>query len=285
MLTIRTVDGFRAWRAGQEGSIGLVPTMGAFHAGHLSLIDAARADNDRVVVWLFVNPSQFDESADLEAYPRDEARDARLAAEHGADVLLAPSADEVYPPGFATTITVTGVTDAYEGASRPGHFAGVATVVCKMLNLVGADRAYFGAKDAQQVALVRRLVRDLDIDTDIVARPIVREDDGLAMSSRNVHLSPAEREQAAAISRALRAGATAADPESAASAVLRDAGIEPEYVALVDPDTFAPPNGSAPTRALLAVAARVGRTRLIDNMVVTSPRGGACDVLAGERPR
>lgn len=264
MLTLRTVAELRAWRAQQSGSVGLVPTMGAFHAGHLSLIDAARADNDHVVVWLFVNPSQFDEQSDLADYPRDEERDARLAAEHGADVLLAPSVDEVYPPGFATTVTVTGVTDAYEGAHRPGHFAGVATVVCKMLNLVGPDRAYFGAKDAQQVALVRRLVADLDIPTEVVVLPIVREPDGLALSSRNVHLSADERERATAISRGLRAAAAASDPDLLLT-TLRDAGIEPEYVAVVDPDTFQPARNG---RALIAVAARVGTTRLIDNMEV-----------------
>lgn len=266
MLTVRTVAELRQWRGQARGSVGLVPTMGAFHAGHLSLIDAARAENDHVVVWLFVNPTQFNEAADLAAYPRDEARDAELAREHGADVLLAPDVGEVYPPGFATTVTVAGLGDVYEGAHRPGHFAGVATVVSKMLNLVRADRAYFGAKDAQQVALVRRLARDLDIGTEIVALPIVREPDGLAMSSRNVHLSPAEREQALAINRALRAATTSPDPEVAAVTALRDAGLEPEYVAVVDPDTFeAPTNG----RALIAVAARVGTTRLIDNMEVS----------------
>ncbi|MEA2171244.1 MAG: pantoate--beta-alanine ligase [Solirubrobacteraceae bacterium] len=265
MLTLRTVAELRAWRHSVEGSVGLVPTMGAFHAGHLSLIDAARRDNDHVVVWLFVNPAQFNEQADLAAYPRDEADDARLAEEHGADVLLAPGVDEVYPPGFATTVTVAGLGDTLEGAHRPGHFAGVATVVTKMLNIVGADRAYFGAKDAQQVALVRRLVADLNIPTEIVTLPIVREPDGLALSSRNVHLSPAEREQATALSRALRQAA-AGDRESAQDSVLttlRDAGIEPEYVAVVDPETFAPATNG---RALIAVAARVGTTRLIDNV-------------------
>jgi pantoate--beta-alanine ligase len=267
MLTIRTVAELRAWRATQEGSVGLVPTMGAFHAGHLSLIDAARRDNDHVVVWLFVNPAQFNEQADLAAYPRDEARDAQLAAEHGADVLLAPDADEVYPPGFATTVTVRGLGDTLEGAHRPGHFAGVATVVTKMLNIVGADRAYFGAKDAQQVALVRRLVADLNIPTDIVTLPIVREPDGLALSSRNVHLSPAEREQASALSQALHAAASAPRAEAAerATEVLRAAGVEPEYVAVVDPETFKPATNG---RALIAVAARVGTTRLIDNITV-----------------
>ncbi len=273
MLTFRTVAELRGWRRTQSGTVGLVPTMGAFHAGHLSLIDAARAANDRVVVWLFVNPSQFNESADLAAYPRDEARDAALAREHGADVLLAPGVDEVYPPGFATTVTVGGLGDVFEGAHRPGHFAGVATVVTKMLNLVRADRAYFGAKDAQQVALVRRLVRDLDIETDIVALPIVREENGLAMSSRNVHLSAAERERATALSRALRKAATSGDRDAdvlrdRVLTTLRDAGLEAEYVAVVDPDTFeAPVNG----RALIAVAARVGGTRLIDNMEVAAP--------------
>jgi pantoate--beta-alanine ligase len=265
VLTVRTVAELREWRRGRSGSVGLVPTMGAFHAGHLSLIDAARRDNDHVVVWLFVNPAQFNEEADLAAYPRDEERDAGLAAEHGADVLLAPSADEVYPPGFATTVTVAGLGDTLEGAHRPGHFAGVATVVTKMLNIVAADRAYFGAKDAQQVALVRRLVADLNIPSEIVTLPIVREPDGLALSSRNVHLSPDERQRAKALSQALHAAAAAprADAVERAEAVLHDAGVEPEYVAVVDPDTFSPAiNG----RALIAVAARVGTTRLIDNL-------------------
>jgi pantoate--beta-alanine ligase len=263
MLTVRTIAELRAWE--RTGTVGLVPTMGAFHEGHLSLIDAARAENDHVVVWLFVNPAQFNEQADLAAYPRDEARDAALAAAHGADVLLAPSVDEVYPPGFATTVTVEGLGDRLEGAHRPGHFAGVATVVTKMLNLVGADRAYFGAKDAQQVALVRRLVADLNIATEIVTLPIVREPDGLALSSRNVHLSREERERALALSRALREAAAAPRDEAAAraSAVLRDSGVDPEYVAVVDPDTFQPATNG---RALIAVAARVGSTRLIDNL-------------------
>jgi pantoate--beta-alanine ligase len=263
VLTLRTVAEMRAWP--RTGSVGLVPTMGAFHEGHLSLIDAARAQNDHVVVWLFVNPAQFNEAADLAAYPRDEARDAALAAEHGADVLFAPAVEEVYPPGFATSVSVGGLGDTLEGAHRPGHFTGVATVVTKMLNLVRPDRAYFGAKDAQQVALVRRLVADLDIPSEVVTLPIVREPDGLALSSRNVHLTPAEREQAAAINRALRAAAEAPDPADTALSVLRDAGIEPEYVAVVDPETFEAPSNR---HALIAVAARVGTTRLIDNMEV-----------------
>ena len=270
MLTIRTVAEMRAWP--RTGSVGLVPTMGAFHDGHLSLIDAARRENDHVVVWLFVNPSQFNEAADLEAYPRDEARDAALAAEHGADVLFAPAVAEVYPPGFATTVTVAGIGDTLEGAHRPGHFAGVATVVAKMLNMVRPDRAYFGAKDAQQVALVRRLVADLDIPAEIVTLPIVRDADGLALSSRNVHLGPQERERATMLSRALRAAADSGERDAAAieaivRTTMRNAGVDPEYVAVVAPETFEPV-ATVNGHALIAVAARVGTTRLIDNIEI-----------------
>ena len=270
MLTIRTVAEMRAWR--RSGSVGLVPTMGAFHDGHLRLIDAARRENDHVVVWLFVNPAQFDEAADLAAYPRDEQRDAALAREHGADVLFAPGVDEVYPRGFSTTVDVRGLADVLEGAHRPGHFAGVATVVTKMLNMVGPDRAYFGAKDAQQVALVRRLVADLDIPVEIVTLPTVRERDGLAMSSRNVLLTPDERERAASLSRALHAAAGSGERDAdrlrdIVSAGMRDAGVEPEYVAVVAPDTFTPV-AAVNGRALIAVAARVGSTRLIDNIEI-----------------
>jgi pantoate--beta-alanine ligase len=270
VLTLRTVGEVRAWP--RSGSVGLVPTMGAFHDGHLSLIDAARRENDHVVVWLFVNPAQFDEAGDLAAYPRDEARDAALAAEHGADVLFAPAVEEVYPEGFATTVTVGGLGDTLEGAHRPGHFAGVATVVTKMLNMVRPDRAYFGAKDAQQVALVRRLVRDLDIPTAIVTLPTVREADGLALSSRNVHLDPQARERAAALSRGLRAARESGERDAAAlrlivETTIRAAGVEPEYVAVVAPETFAPVT-TVNGRALIAVAARVGTTRLIDNIAI-----------------
>jgi len=272
MLTIRTVGEMRAWP--RTGTVGLVPTMGAFHAGHLRLIDAAREQNDHVVVWLFVNPAQFDEAADLAVYPRDEGRDAALAAAHGADVLFAPSADEVYPAGFATTVTVAGLTDTLEGAHRPGHFAGVATVVAKMLNMVGPDRAYFGAKDAQQVALVRRLVADLDIPAEVVALPTVREPDGLALSSRNVHLDAGERERAGALSRGLRQAAASGERDAAAleaivRSALAQARVEPEYVALVSPDDFSPLAAVNGRPALLAVAARVGTVRLIDNTEVS----------------
>ncbi|HEX8206383.1 MAG TPA: pantoate--beta-alanine ligase [Solirubrobacteraceae bacterium] len=280
MRTVRTVAEVRAAVAAQRadgGTVALVPTMGAFHDGHLALMRAARERAALVVVWLFVNPTQFNEASDLAAYPRDEARDAALAAAEGVDVLFAPPAEEVYPSGFATTITVEGLGDVLEGEHRPGHFAGVATVVAKMLNMVGPDVALFGAKDAQQVALVRRLVRDLDIPVRIETVDTVREPDGLALSSRNVHLAPDERERAVGLSRALAAAAEAVGTgerdavrlRGAAEAVLRDHGVEPEYVAIVHPETFEPVrrvNG----HVLVAVAARVGSTRLIDNRAITT---------------
>jgi pantoate--beta-alanine ligase len=250
--------------------------MGAFHAGHHSLIRAARAAHDELVVSLFVNPAQFNEAADLAAYPRDEARDAAEAAALGADVLFAPPVEEIYPPGFSTTVHVAGLTDVLEGAHRgAAHFDGVCTVVTKLLNIVAPDAAYFGQKDAQQLAVVRRLVRDLDLPVRIEGLPTVRDDDGVALSSRNAHLSPAERERARALSRGLRAAAAlvaAGERDggplvAAEHAELAAEGIEPEYVALVDPDSF-----EALTRldgrALLAVAARVGATRLIDNVLL-----------------
>lgn len=274
MRIVRDVASVRA-AVSDTGVVGLVPTMGAFHEGHLSLIRAARATCDVVVVWLFVNPTQFNESADLSAYPRDEERDAALAAECGADVLFAPDVETVYPAGFATTVTVGGLADVLEGASRPGHFAGVATVVAKMLNMVGPDVAFFGAKDAQQVAVVRRMVADLDIPTRIEVLPTVRDADGLAMSSRNVRLDPGQRRRATALHRGLTAASTAvALGERDAAALVRTveeelarAGIVAEYIAVVDPD-FAPVH-TIRRPALIAVAARVGATRLIDNIEVT----------------
>jgi pantoate--beta-alanine ligase len=263
-------------------SIGLVPTMGAFHGGHHALMRAARDRCDEVVVSLFVNPAQFEETADLAAYPRDEARDAGEAAELGVDVLFAPPAEEVYPPGFATAVRVEGLADVLEGAHRgAGHFAGVCTVVAKLLNVVTPDVAFFGQKDAQQVAVVRRMVRDLDLPVALDVVPTVREADGLAMSSRNRRLDPGERDRALALSRALRAAERAVTAgERDAAAIERSArgamgGVEPEYLALVDPDSFEPVqhvNG----RVLVAVAARIGATRLIDNTLVhtaATPRG------------
>jgi pantoate--beta-alanine ligase len=279
MRTVRTVAEVRAAvatarRAGR--SVGLVPTMGAFHAGHHALMRAARERCDEVVVWLFVNPTQFNEQSDLAAYPRDEQRDAAQAAELGVDVLFAPGVEEVYPPGFATTIRVDGLGDVLEGAERgPGHFAGVCTVVAKMFNMVQPDLAFFGQKDAQQVAVLRRMVRDLDIPVELVVIPTVREPDGLALSSRNVHLSPEDRRRAIALSRALKAAETtvAAGERDAATIAARARramdDVEPEYLALVDPDSFLPIN-NVNGRVLVAVAARVGDTRLIDNTIITT---------------
>ena len=279
MRTVRTVADLRAAlrdarRA--EQTIGLVPTMGALHAGHLSLVRAARAENDVVVVSLFVNPTQFNEAADLDAYPRDEARDTEAAAAAGTDLLFAPSADEVYPPGFATTVRIAGLTEHLEGEHRGvAHFEGVATVVCKLLNMAQPDVAYFGQKDAQQAAVIRRLVRDLDIPVRIAVQPTVREPDGLALSSRNVHLKGADRERALALRRALDAAAETVaagerDPhavERAGRAAMARLGVEAEYVALVCPDDLRPVE-RVDGDVLVAVAARVGPTRLIDNTIL-----------------
>ncbi|HEY6694113.1 MAG TPA: pantoate--beta-alanine ligase, partial [Solirubrobacteraceae bacterium] len=277
MKTVRTVADVRAHVAAVRAagrSVGLVPTMGAFHGGHHALMRAARAQCDEVVVWLFVNPTQFEEASDLAAYPRDEARDAAEAAELGMDVLFAPSIEEVYPPGFATTVRVEGISDVLEGAERgPGHFAGVCTVVTKMLNMVAPDVAFFGQKDAQQIAVLRRMVRDLDMPVRLAVIPTVREPDGLALSSRNTRLDAGERRRAVALSRGLRAAeaAVAAGERDAAAiaAAARAAmdAVEPEYLALVDPDSFQPVQ-NVNGRVLVAVAARIGATRLIDNAII-----------------
>ena len=237
-----------------DGEVGLVPTMGALHAGHVALFRAARAENDTVVASLFVNPAQFDERSDLAAYPRDEARDAEIAELEGVDVLFAPGPDEMYPAGFGTWVDVdeTGA----EGTARPAHFRGVATVCLKLFNIVRPRRAYFGQKDAQQAIVVRQLVRDLDLNIGIRVIPTVRDTDGLALSSRNVRLSPAERERALGLPRALAKAAGSADPIAAARAELN--GLTPDYVELLD---------LAGAR-ILAAAVRVGSTRLIDNVLL-----------------
>ena len=284
MNTIRTVAELRAElleprRAGRR--IGLVPTMGAFHEGHLSLMRRARQDCDLVVVSLFVNPTQFNDPTDLDAYPRDSDRDAGLAAEIGVDYLFAPLAEEVYPPGFATTVSVSGLTETLEGAHRGrAHFDGVATVVTKLLNMVSPDVAYFGQKDAQQALVIKRLVRDLDIPVAIEVCPTVREPDGLAMSSRNVHLSPADRARAAALHRALRAAADVVsagerDPSAArerALAELTRDGIEPEYIELVSADGLALIE-RIDGDVLAVLAAPLGGTRLIDNQLIQTRNG------------
>ncbi len=281
MRTLRTIAEVRAALADRRRSgetIALVPTMGYLHDGHLALIAAARDAADVVVVSLFVNPTQFDDAGDLAAYPRDEARDAQLASEAGADLLFAPQPDEIYPAGFATQVRVEGqLTDTLEGAQRgPEHFHGVTTVVCKLLNIVGPDVAFFGAKDAQQALVVRRMVTDLDMPTRIELVPTVREPDGLARSSRNVRLVDGQRHRALALSRALRAAqdAVAAGTRDAAAvtgaarAAFSDFDVEPEYLALVDPESLAPVD-AVDQETLLAVAARVGEVRLIDNTILS----------------
>lgn len=282
MITARTVADIRAavWKARRDGaSIGLVPTMGAFHDGHLSLMRRAREQCDRVVVSLFVNPAQFNDQADLDRYPRDERRDAALAAGAGVDFLFTPPVEQVYPRGFATTVSIAGVAESLEGAHRGrGHFDGVATVVTKLFNIVSPDVAYFGQKDAQQVAVIRQLVRDLDMPVRIEACPTVREPDGLAMSSRNVMLSGTERERATALHHALAAAresvavgerdATAV--RAAAIATLTSRGIEPEYFELVSAETLVPVR-RIDGEVLALVAARVGATRLIDNDTIRTP--------------
>ncbi|HEX7291122.1 MAG TPA: pantoate--beta-alanine ligase [Conexibacter sp.] len=280
MRTIRTVAELRTELAASrraDRTIGLVPTMGAFHAGHVSLMQRARQDSDVVVVSLFVNPAQFGPSEDLAAYPRDEARDAAIAEQAGVDVLFAPPVAEVYPDGFQTSVAVGALAEPLEGAQRPGHFDGIATVVTKLLNMVGPDVAFFGQKDAQQALIVRRVVRDLDIPVRIEVCPTVREADGLAMSSRNAYLAPAERERAIALRRALDAAEQAvAAGERDASAVATAAraamnrfDVEPEYLALVAADTLAPVD-TIDGEVLVALAARVGSARLIDNVLITA---------------
>ena len=229
-----------------ESEIGLVPTMGAFHQGHLALFRAARAENTVVVASLFVNPAQFGEGEDLERYPRDEERDTRLAEEAGIDVLYVPDAEEIYPPGFETWVDVERLGSILEGDHRPGHFRGVATVCLKLFNLVRPTRAYFGQKDAQQVAVVRRMVQDLAVPVEIRVVPTVRDEDGLALSSRNAYLSPDDRKRALSLPRAL----AARDPS------LLD-GLEVDYFEEAD---FEP--------RVLAAAVRVGGARLIDNVVL-----------------
>lgn len=276
MRILRTIAEVRDAVRATTGTVGLVPTMGAFHDGHLSLMRAAREQNDLVVVSLFVNPTQFGQNEDLSSYPRNEQDDAARAEQEGVDILFAPEPAEIYPDGFATSIHVSGITEMLDGATRgPHHFDGVATVVTKLFGIVRPDVAYFGQKDAQQVAVVRRLVRDLDLDVRIEVCPIVREADGLAMSSRNVYLDPDARRRATALSRGLDdASALAAAGERDATTLigavrrmLAHVDIEPEYVELRDLNDLSPIT-HLDGDALLAVAARVGAARLIDNHIL-----------------
>jgi pantoate--beta-alanine ligase len=284
LRTVRTVAALRAAVAAARRcgrSIGLVPTMGSLHEGHLSLVRAAREQCGFVVVSLFVNPSQFGPGEDFARYPRDEHRDAQLAAAAGADLLFAPPVEEVYPQGFATSVEVTGLTGVLCGAPASrgrSHFTGVTTVVTKLLNICAPDVAFFGQKDYQQSVVVRRLVRDLDIPVRIEVCPTVREPDGLALSSRNAYLDPAQRERAGGLSRALRAAAEVVDAgagreqvKAAALEVLSAAGVEPEYLEVLRAEDLAAPRWEPGERVVVAVAAPVGRARLIDNTVIELP--------------
>ena len=287
METISDVPRLRRLVAGwrREGAVvGFVPTMGALHEGHLSLVRLARERADRVVASVFVNPAQFGPGEDFTRYPRAPERDAALLAGAGCDLLFLPAAETIYPPGHATFVEPAGAARGLEGERRPGHFRGVATVVTQLFALVQPDVAVFGEKDAQQLAVVRQLVRDLHLPVEIVAGPTVRESDGLAMSSRNAYLSAAEREAAAVLYRALRAGeALVAAGERRADRVC--AGIrevlagEPraavDYVAVVDADTFQPVEELGGGNLVLPIAVRVGGTRLIDNLRLRIPAPGA----------
>jgi pantoate--beta-alanine ligase len=286
MRIVRSTEELREALAGprREGKrIGLVPTMGYFHEGHLSLMRRARADCEVVVVSLFVNPTQFGPGEDLDSYPRDQARDAGLAEREGVDLLWTPDAAQVYPEGFATTVEVGGeLSGVLEGDPEhrgPSHFRGVTTVVAKLFNSVQPDVAYFGRKDAQQALIIERMTRDLDFPVEIEVLPTVREEDGIAMSSRNAYLDPEQRERATAIGRALRAAERAArEGETSVGALvavakeeLGNAGIEPEYVEARSAEDLSPVAELNGRPVLMAVAARIGRARLIDNVVITSP--------------
>lgn len=281
MRILTTLDELRQardeWARG--GDIGLLPTMGYLHAGHLSLARAARAENEVVVASIFVNPTQFGPNEDLARYPRDLPRDTDLLASAGVDAIFAPTPETMYPAGFSTWVEPSGpLTEHLEAARRPGHFRGVATIVTKLLLVVGPTRAYFGQKDAQQVAVVRRMIADLNLPVELRVGPTIREHDGLAMSSRNVYLSPEQRAAATALYRALQAGRAASDGAEATADGVRQAmrsviDAEPlitlDYAEVCDPDTCAPlDTPRAP--ALLAIAARLGATRLIDNMLLRS---------------
>jgi pantoate--beta-alanine ligase len=277
MITVTTLPELRQARTRLAGPVGFVPTMGFLHDGHISLVRAARAECAAVAASIFVNPTQFGPNEDFAAYPRDLARDLRLLKEAGADLVWIPTPEELYPAGFQTWVTVEEVARPLEGAMRPGHFRGVATVVAKLFNAVQPDKAYFGQKDAQQAVVIRQMVRDLNFPVEVVVCPIQREADGLAMSSRNTYLNPAERQAATVLSRALNAAQNAYHAGESDAGALRqimtdtihaEALARLQYVSCADPDTLQELAGPVPGKALLSMAVYVGKTRLIDNMVI-----------------
>lgn len=277
MLVHRTIADFRAWRSAWSGSVGLVPTMGYLHDGHLSLVRASKRECDITVATIFVNPTQFAPNEDLSTYPRDEARDLDLLKREKVDAVFIPAADEIYPDGYSTYVTVENLTSRLEGASRPTHFRGVTTVVMKLLQITQPQRAYFGQKDAQQLAVVRRMVRDLNVPVEIIGQPIVREPDGLAMSSRNVYLTPEQRQAAIVLSRCVRMAeqwfadgvrdATAIRDEMHAM-IAEEPLAEVDYVSVADAETLEEIN-TIEAPALTSLAVRFGTTRLIDNTILT----------------
>jgi pantoate--beta-alanine ligase len=284
MIVARTVaefcaarDGLLAGSPSGRGHLGLVPTMGYLHEGHRSLMRLARTECDAVAVTIFVNPTQFGPNEDFTRYPRDEARDLEACAAEGVDLVLVPSVEEIYPEGACTTVSVGPLSRVLEGAARPGHFDGVATVVTKLFAIAGPCRGYFGQKDAQQLMVIRRLARDLVLPVDVIGCPIIREPDGLAMSSRNVYLSSEERSQALGISRGLRRAEAAwsdgvRDPDALRALVRAEIEAQPlarpEYVSMADTETLEEVTGPTSRGALLSVAVRFGGTRLIDNVVL-----------------
>ncbi|MBN8551867.1 MAG: pantoate--beta-alanine ligase [Caulobacterales bacterium] len=280
MRVVSTLEELRPARRALP-SLGFVPTMGFLHEGHLTLVRAAKARMGAVACSIFVNPTQFAPSEDLARYPRDLERDLALLEAAGCDLVFAPAPETVYPPGFSTRIEVEGVTAPLEGAVRPGHFSGVATVVTKLFNMVQPDAAWFGQKDAQQCAVIRRMARDLDLPVEIVVAETVREPDGLAMSSRNVYLATDERQAALCLIEALRAAAAAFDAGERDAAVLRAAMSQvlaaepmarPDYVSIADPDTLAELDAIDARGAVASLAVRIGRTRLIDNLLFGEAR-------------
>lgn len=291
----RTVAAARAWVEQERAAgrtIGFVPTMGALHAGHVSLVEASVAENDRTVVSIFVNPAQFGPLEDLSKYPRPFDEDLALCTRAGAHMVYAPSPEAIYPAGYATHVNVDRLTDTLCGAKRPGHFRGVATVVTKLFNVLHPHRAYFGQKDAQQVRVIQQLVRDLDMDVEVRVCPIVREADGLAMSSRNAYLSPEQRTLATVLSRALSAVAQAHArgetdvhrlKELALALINREPHLYPDYVEIVSEDTLRPLD-RVEGRTLVALAVRVGNARLIDNVTLTGRRSGRQRAPATSRP-
>jgi pantoate--beta-alanine ligase len=279
---LTTIPQVREWRRSLAGSLGLVPTMGYLHAGHRSLVERARAENDHLAASIFVNPTQFGPGEDFERYPRDLDRDRALLAAAGCDAVFVPEVAEIYPPGAATLVDVGPVAAPLEGERRPGHFRGVATVVLKLFGIFQPTRAYFGEKDAQQLAVIRRLVRDLDVPVEVVGCPTVREPDGLALSSRNSYLTPRERRAAGVLHRALDAAralvmAGERNGEALRVAMRRTLGEQPlvraDYVSVADPDSFRELQ-SVEGPALLLLAAFLGRARLIDNLRVEPPQAG-----------